>query len=280
MPVRIYDIAKKFGLENKEILTKAKSLGIAAAKVPSSSLDKISAEWLEGEILKDRPDVVARMATPLVVEVPKPAVVEEKIVFIKAPPPEPPPEVKPAPAPGPLAVAAAATDAPAGEAQPVMTVDQTLPPIASSVPPPPKPVVPPAPPAPPKPQVGEKVGFIQLPVRPQPSRPGDRDRGGSPPQRPQNGSRPGPPPRGDQRGDQRQHFQRGRDGRPLPPSREPAKPAPPAAPKFVVPAGGEIIIIKPPIVVRELAERAEAKAVQDHRGFDGPECFCHGQPDD
>ena len=52
MPVRIYDIAKKFGLENKEILVKAKALGIAAAKVPSSSLDKISAEWLEEELLK------------------------------------------------------------------------------------------------------------------------------------------------------------------------------------------------------------------------------------
>jgi hypothetical protein len=71
MPVRIYDIAKKFGLESKEILTKAKALGIAAAKVPSSSLDKISAEWLEGEILKDRPDVAARFA-PAVVEPPSP----------------------------------------------------------------------------------------------------------------------------------------------------------------------------------------------------------------
>ena len=53
MPVRIYDISKKLGLENKEILAKAKALGIAAAKVPSSSLDKITAEWLEEEILKD-----------------------------------------------------------------------------------------------------------------------------------------------------------------------------------------------------------------------------------
>ena len=91
MPVRIYDIAKKFGLESKEILTKAKSLGIAAAKVPSSSLDKISAEWLEGEILKDRPDVAARLSAPAVVEPPKPAPVEEKIVFITAPPSPPVP---------------------------------------------------------------------------------------------------------------------------------------------------------------------------------------------
>ena len=52
MPVRIYDISKKLGLENKEILAKAKAMGIAAARVPSSSLDKISAEWLEEELLK------------------------------------------------------------------------------------------------------------------------------------------------------------------------------------------------------------------------------------
>ena len=46
MPVRIYDLAKKLGVESKEVLAKAKELGIAA-KVPSSSLDKITAEFLE-----------------------------------------------------------------------------------------------------------------------------------------------------------------------------------------------------------------------------------------
>jgi len=61
MPVRVYDIAKKLGLENKEILVKAKEMGITAAKVPSSSLDKISAEWLEEEIIKTNPAVAARM---------------------------------------------------------------------------------------------------------------------------------------------------------------------------------------------------------------------------
>ena len=64
MPVRIYDIAKKFGLESKEILVKAKALGIAAAKVPSSSLDKISAEWLEEEMVKERPELANKSATP------------------------------------------------------------------------------------------------------------------------------------------------------------------------------------------------------------------------
>ena len=98
MPVRIYDISKKLGLENKEIISKAKALGIAAAKVPSSSLDKISAEWLEEELLKDFPEVAARLAPKAAPEPPKPAPVEEKIVLITAPPPEPKPEVKAAPA--------------------------------------------------------------------------------------------------------------------------------------------------------------------------------------
>ncbi|MGC3958343.1 MAG: translation initiation factor IF-2 N-terminal domain-containing protein [Verrucomicrobiota bacterium] len=61
MPVRIYEISKKLGLENKEILATAKALGIAAAKVPSSSLDKITAEYLEEEILKAHPDVAAKL---------------------------------------------------------------------------------------------------------------------------------------------------------------------------------------------------------------------------
>ena len=64
MPVRIYDISKKLGLENKEILAKAKSLGIAAAKVPSSSLDKISAEYLEEQLCKDHPELAAKLAPP------------------------------------------------------------------------------------------------------------------------------------------------------------------------------------------------------------------------
>src|SRR4249920_3411530 len=51
MPVRIYDLAKKLGLESKEVLVKAKELGISAAKVPSSSLDKITAEYLEEQLV-------------------------------------------------------------------------------------------------------------------------------------------------------------------------------------------------------------------------------------
>jgi hypothetical protein len=52
MPLRIYDISKKLGLENKVILAKAKALGIAAAKVPSSSLDQETAAYLISELEK------------------------------------------------------------------------------------------------------------------------------------------------------------------------------------------------------------------------------------
>ncbi|MGA2684415.1 MAG: translation initiation factor IF-2 [Verrucomicrobiota bacterium] len=221
MPVRIYDISKKLGLENKTILAKAKALGIAAAKVPSSSLDKISAQFLEEELFKEHPDLAAKFAPPPVVEKPKPAPVEEKIVLITAPPPEPKPEVK---------------------AEPVKV--DAVPPVVETPPPPPKPA---------GPKLGDKVGFIQLPTRPQ-LRTGDKaDRTGSvklPPSR-QGGS---------PRTDSRHPFQRSSGGRPTaPPPREPAKPAAALLPKFVAPETGEVIVIKPPIVVRELAVQLKQK---------------------
>src|SRR5262245_48791087 len=87
MPVRIYDISKKLGLENKEVLSKAKELGIAAARVASSSLDKITAEYLEGELRKDHPDLVAP-APPPPPAAPAPVALNEPIVVVSAPPPE------------------------------------------------------------------------------------------------------------------------------------------------------------------------------------------------
>ena len=223
MPVRIYDISKKLGLENKVILAKAKAMGIAAAKVPSSSLDKITAEDLENHLLADHPEIAAKFAAPPVVEPPKPPPVEEKVIFITAPPPEPPkPEVK--------------------EEEPPK-VELAPPPVVEA----PKP--PPPPPMPAGPKIGEKVGFIQLPTRPQP-RTSDRT-----------GSAKQPPPRqgGQQRTDSRQPFQRSPGGRQPAPAREPAaKPVAPQ-PKFIAPATGEIIIIKPPIAVRELAGQLKQK---------------------
>src|SRR5271156_140803 len=94
MPVRIYDISKKLGLENKVILAKAKALGIAAAKVPSSSLDKISAQFLEEELFKDHPGLANKFTAPSAAKPPKSVTVEEKIVLITAPPPKPKSELK------------------------------------------------------------------------------------------------------------------------------------------------------------------------------------------
>src|SRR5580704_17734694 len=92
MPVRIYDISKKLGLENKEVLVKAKELGISAARVASSSLDKITAEYLEGEIRKAHPEIPPPTEAP---PPPAPApVVHEPIVVVHAPPP-PEPEPQP-----------------------------------------------------------------------------------------------------------------------------------------------------------------------------------------
>jgi translation initiation factor IF-2 len=130
MPVRIYDISKKLGLENKVILAKAKAMGIAAAKVPSSSLDKITAEDLENHLLADHPEIAAKFAAPPVVEPPKPPPVEEKVVFITAPPPEPP---KPE----------AIEEPPKVELTPPPAVEEPKPP--------------PEPPKPAGPKVGEKV---------------------------------------------------------------------------------------------------------------------------
>ena len=258
MPVRIYDIAKKLGLESKEILTKAKLLGIAAAKVPSSSLDKISAEWLEEEMIKGDPALAARLAPKAPEEKPAPPpVIEEKIVIISAP--EPPPAPAPEVIAEPVVIAEPEIEAVVEIEPPAM-----VPPPVEAIAPP----IPPAPIVPPAPRVGDKVGFIQLPTRPSGGRPGDRgSRVSTPPPRPGQSPapRPGQPPsrpgQAPQRGDGRQQFQRGRDGRPLPPqSREPVKPATAAPqPKFAVPAGGEVIIIKPPIAVRELAERLKQK---------------------
>jgi translation initiation factor IF-2 len=232
MPVRIYDISKKLGLENKEIISKAKALGIAAAKVPSSSLDKISAEWLEEELLKDFPEIAARLAPKAAPEPPKPAPVEEKIVLITAPPPEPKPEVKAAPA-------VVETRTENGESISTPAVEA--------------PKIPPAPPKPVGPQVGDKVGFIQLSPR---SQPRGNERPGQPKLPP---SRPGGPQRGDSRQSgpgQRSSFG-GRQNAPQ--QREQPKPAAPAQPKFIAPTTGEVIVIKPPIVVRELATQLKQK---------------------
>ena len=75
MPVRIYEIAKKVGIPSKEVLAKAKELGIANAKVASSTPDKITAEYLEEQIAgKPEPEAPAEepqaAAEPVIITAP------------------------------------------------------------------------------------------------------------------------------------------------------------------------------------------------------------------
>lgn len=332
MPVRIYDISKKLGLENKEVLAKAKELGIAAARVASSSLDKITAEYLEDQLKLAHPHLTAPPPPPPVVpsvaEPPPPPVVaaepepiqvapeppgqvhvvEPTPAVVQAPsaeeitpvlvtlpaapapatPPPPAPIIEPAPEPAQPAPAAPTIVAheppvelpPAAETPPVEAVPSE--PVVISLPPasePPQateaaaisaptpaapepaaiPAVPPPPPPPPQPagpKVGDKVGFIVLPPRP-------GARPATPPGRPA----PKPPepqqrrPEFGRRGDARGFRSPGAQGHGARPgSGRPGagKPAE-TGPKFVLPADAQVISIKPPIVVRELADQLKQK---------------------
>src|SRR5437867_9569702 len=155
MPVRIYDIAKKFGIESKVVLAKAKELGIAA-RVASSSLDKITAEFLEGHFTPAPP-----VAPPEHAPSPAPA---EPILVVSPPPPLSPPAEE-VPAVSGETLARAPVEVPDGpvEAPPAIELPVTEAPMVEAK----APVVePPQPQAPRPPRVGDKVGFIQLPTKP------------------------------------------------------------------------------------------------------------------
>jgi translation initiation factor IF-2 len=126
MPVRIYEIAKKLGIESKVVLAIAKELGIKEARVASSSLDKITAEYLEGEL-------VARLPPPPPKPEPAPPA-PEPVAVTPAPPAEPAPEpvavAAQAPEPGPAVAPVAPAPEPASAVaaeQPVAAVAQLAP---------------------------------------------------------------------------------------------------------------------------------------------------------
>src|SRR5437868_10105898 len=85
MPVRIYDISKKLGLENKQVLAKAKELGIAAARVASSSLDKITAEYLEQQLIVAHPEIAAQAAAAAAPAAAPVSHAEDTITIVRAP---------------------------------------------------------------------------------------------------------------------------------------------------------------------------------------------------
>jgi translation initiation factor IF-2 len=250
MPVRIYEISKKLGIENKEVLAKARELGITAARVPSSSLDKITAEFLESHL---------KPAVP-VAPLPPPAPPAPVIITTLPPAEEPAPiAVEPEP---PLAPEAPAIATP----EPAEVVEAKAPPAVEE---PPAPPPPPAIPAGPK--VGDKVGFIQLPTKPAPRVP-EKPAGGATRsvQRPGMPARGPEPQRGGRPGDGRgmrpgqPGMQQGRPGfgQQTRPGAAPGGRAEPTAPKFVPPTTGEVITLKPPIIVRDLAEQLKRRPFQ------------------
>jgi len=242
MPVRIYEIAKKLGLENKAVLAKAKTLDIANAKVASSSLDKITAEYLEQQILLDHPELAQPAPPP---EPPPAPVVVEPIVVVTAPEPEP----EPAPAAEPASDSPEATEPSAVEA------------VAESSSPSPEADTPEVVESEPEPEeeeeeaesttpvIGQKIGFIDISGFGPRVRPEDR-------RRERSGARPGTPAAPGRRGVQPAP---GRATTPEKQRRQAPKSDAKAEPRFVPPTTGDIIKLKPPVVIRELAEQIGQK---------------------
>ena len=268
MPVRIYDISKKLGLDNKQVLAKAKALGLTAARVASSSLDKITAEYLEQQIILEHPELVAPPPAPPPSADKAPA--DHAIVTPGAPPP---PEIETGQK---QEVAAAAVQAPVELAKPAAETAASVVQAAAPGPvslisePQPEskaePVVKLPPPPPPGPRVGDKVGFVQLPPKPG-VRAGEKPGGVKQPARPTDQRRTDFIRRGD--------IRSGRGGPVAPASpamlgarasaqqkgAAAAKSAEPAdaAAKILLPADAQVISIKPPIVVRDLADQLKQK---------------------
>ncbi|HLH54619.1 MAG TPA: translation initiation factor IF-2 N-terminal domain-containing protein, partial [Verrucomicrobiae bacterium] len=297
MPVRIYDISKKLGLENKEVLAKAKELGITAARVASSSLDKITAEYLEQQLVIAYPNSAPQPAAPppptpsqppSPEPVATPAPVQQSPVIVTAPQPEAPelevqesttstttttsvpilePPAPPAAAPAPVPEAPVVRPTQESPASSPPVVE----PVAKAVTPPPpvqwpavpKPAPPPPPPSPPEPQgpkLGDKVGFIQLPPKPGPKLP-EKPGPAKLPTRPIEPRRAEFNKRGDIRSVRGAPAPSGPSvpGAKFSPAGKTAGKAEPTAPKISLPADAKVITIKPPIVVRELAEHLKQK---------------------
>ena len=226
MPVRIYEIAKKIGIPSKEVLAKAKELGIANAKVASSTLDKITAEYLEEQIAgKPEPEAPAEepqaAAEPVIITAPVEEAAPQEAEAAEDSSEETSTE-ETEPATEEEATEDAEPEAPAEEAE-----DQ-------------------AEPAKPTEEeekdsdLGKKVGFIELGNMP--VRPAVRER--------------------------KKKKDKGKDKQEKKPEKSGKAPEPttvgggPRKPKYTAPADGQLIALKPPIIVRDLAEAMKRKPFQ------------------
>ena len=191
MPVRIYEIAKKAGIPSKDVLAKAKELGITNAKVASSTLDKITAEYLEEQIIGTQESVPAPEQTPATAEP----------VIITAP-----------------------EEKPEEEEEEEEAKESTEPEEAQDTEEEPS-------------DLGKKVGFIELgnmPVRPAVrEHKKKKDKAEKKPAKPTETEQATPTPADD-----------------------------PRKLKYEAPADGPLIAMKPPIIVRDLAEEMKRKPFQ------------------
>ena len=226
MPVRIYEIAKKIGIPSKEVLAKAKELGIANAKVASSTLDKITAEYLEEQIAgKPEPEAPAEepqaAAEPVIITAPVEEAAPQEAEAAEDSSEETSTE-ETEPATEEEATEYAEPEAPAEEAE-----DQAEP-------------AEPAEEEEKDSDLGKKVGFIELGNMP--VRPAVRER--------------------------KKKKDKGKDKQEKKPEKSGTAPEPttvgggPRKPKYTAPADGPLIALKPPIIVRDLAEAMKRKPFQ------------------
>ena len=226
MPVRIYEIAKKVGIPSKEVLAKAKELGIANAKVASSTLDKITAEYLEEQIAgKPEPEAPAEepqaAAEPVIITAPVEEAAQQEAEAAEDSSEETSTE-ETEPATEEEATEDAEPEAPAEEAE-----DQAEP-------------AEPAEEEEKDSDLGKKVGFIELGNMP--VRPAVRER--------------------------KKKKDKGKDKQEKKPEKSGTAPEPttvgggPRKPKYTAPADGPLIALKPPIIVRDLAEAMKRKPFQ------------------
>ena len=226
MPVRIYEIAKKIGIPSKEVLAKAKELGIANAKVASSTLDKITAEYLEEQIAgKPEPEAPAEepqaAAEPVIITAPVEEAAPQEAEAAEDSSEETSTE-ETEPATEEEATEDAEPEAPAEEAE-----DQAEP-------------AEPAEEEEKDSDLGKKVGFIELGNMP--VRPAVRER--------------------------KKKKDKGKAKQEKKPEKSGTAPEPttvgggPRKPKYTAPADGPLIALKPPIIVRDLAEAMKRKPFQ------------------
>ncbi len=226
MPVRIYEIAKKVGIPSKEVLAKAKELGIANAKVASSTLDKITAEYLEEQIAgKPEPEAPAEepqaAAEPVIITAPVEEAAQQEAEAAEDSSEETSTE-ETKPATEEEATEDAEPEAPAEEAE-----DQAEPDEPAEV-------------EEKDSDLGKKVGFIELGNMP--IRPAVRER--------------------------KKKKDKGKDKQEKKPEKSGTAPEPttvgggPRKPKYTAPADGPLIALKPPIIVRDLAEAMNRKPFQ------------------